>query len=141
MIAQNSCGACIKQIHDALEKNANNALRHQDLTMAQVGVLLALSGAPDYQLTLKELEHALHVAQSTAAGIVARLEQKGFLEGFWDPSDRRVKMLRLTPAGIECCCEAEDNMKRAERMLLSGLTETEQGILGSLLRKVRDSLI
>ena len=32
-------------------------------------------------------------------------------------------------------------MKRAERMLLSGLTETEQGILGSLLRKVRDSLI
>ena len=38
MIAQNSCGACIKQIHDALEKNANNALRHQDLTMAQVSV-------------------------------------------------------------------------------------------------------
>ena len=72
---------------------------------------------------------------------MARLEQKGFLAGFGDPSDRRVKMVRLTPAGIECCCEAEDNMKMAERMLLSGLTETEQGILGSLLRKVRDSLI
>ena len=29
-----------KQIHDALEKNANNALRHQDFEHAQVGVLL-----------------------------------------------------------------------------------------------------
>ena len=77
MTVGNSCGAFIKQIHDALEKSANNALRHQDLTMAQVGVLLALNDASDHELPLKELEQVLRVAQSTAAGIVTRLEQNG----------------------------------------------------------------
>lgn len=74
MIAQNSRGACTKQIHDVLEKDANNALRHQDLAMAQVGVLPALSDTPDYQLALKGLEHAFRVTQPMAAGTVARLE-------------------------------------------------------------------
>ena len=32
---QNSCGALIKQIHDAMERRANYAMREQDLTMAQ----------------------------------------------------------------------------------------------------------
>lgn len=35
-------GFCIKQIHDRLEKQANNAMRSSDLTMMQVSVLLAL---------------------------------------------------------------------------------------------------
>ena len=141
MTVGNSCGAFIKQIHDALEKSANNALRHQDLTMAQVGVLLALNDASDHELHLKELEQVLRVAQSTAAGIVTRLEQKGFVEGFGDSRDRRIKMVRLTPAGIDCCHEAKEIMESAERQLLSSLTDTEQGILMSLLQKVWDGLL
>ena len=84
-----SCGGLIKQIHDALEKSANNAMRPQGMTMAQYGVLLALNRAENGTLPLKELEQLLRVAQSTAAGIVARLEQKGFVEGFGDPAERR----------------------------------------------------
>lgn len=42
MISQNTCGAVMKQIRDELEKNANNALRPQGLTMAQVSTLLAV---------------------------------------------------------------------------------------------------
>ncbi|MGN1059596.1 MAG: MarR family winged helix-turn-helix transcriptional regulator, partial [Clostridia bacterium] len=93
------CGELIKQIHGELEKNANNAMRPLGLTMAQLGALLALNRAEEGQLSLKELEQYLHVAQSTAAGIVARLEQKGFVEGFGSASDRRVKLVRITPAG------------------------------------------
>ncbi len=77
-----TCVALIKQIHDGLEKQANNSLRSQDLTMSQVGVLIELRFSLEKQMTLKELERRLHVAQPTAAGIVARLEQKGFVEGF-----------------------------------------------------------
>lgn len=40
---QNSCGALIKQIHDAMERRANYAMREQDLTMAQTGALLILN--------------------------------------------------------------------------------------------------
>ncbi len=42
MTLQNSCGALLKQINDELEKQANNSLRADDLTVSQVGVLLAL---------------------------------------------------------------------------------------------------
>lgn len=140
MTDQNSCGSLIKQIHDELEKNANNAMRAYDITMAQCGTLIALNGASEHQMSLKELERLLHVAQSTAAGIVTRLEQKGLVESFGSAEDRRIKLVRLTPAGMERCREAERNMEETEESLLSGLTETERSLFLSLLKKVRDTL-
>lgn len=140
MITQNSCGALLKQIHDELEKNANNAMRAYDITMAQCGAMVALYDAPDQQMTLKELERLSHVAQSTAAGIVTRLEQKGLVESFGSTEDRRIKIVRLTPTGMERCRTAEQDMLEAEERLLSGLTETERSIFLSLLKKVRNTL-
>lgn len=140
MEQRQDCGLLMKQITDELRKNANNALRHQDLTIAQLDALVELDRAPEGQRSLKELEHLLHVAQSTAAGIVARLEQKGFVEGFGDAEDRRVKLVRITPAGIACLQAAQHHRAVVEEKLLSGLTETERDIFYSLLKKVRDSL-
>ncbi len=140
MFETNSCGILIKQIHDAMEKQANNALKSSDLTMAQMTALLILRKKPERQMSLKELERSLRVAQSTAAGVVSRLEQKGFLEAFGDPEDKRIKMIRMTEAGEQCCLLADHDMEVAERELLSGLTETEWSILFSLLEKVRNSL-
>ena len=105
-----SCGRLLKQIHDGLEKQANNDLRTHDLTMAQVSVLMLLNDADKETLTLKEIEKALHVAQSTSAGIVSRLEQKGFVESFGDAEDKRIKLVRITQTGRQCCGEARANM-------------------------------
>lgn len=135
-----SCGMYIKQINSALEKNANNILRKQDLTFAQVSALLAIRDFPEQKISLKELEKILHVAQSTTAGIISRLEQKGLVTGFGDSTDKRIKLVQITPMGEKYCREAEQNMKEAEENLLSGLTETEKSIFNSLLQKVRDTL-
>lgn len=137
---QNTCGAMIKQIHDELEKRANNALRPHNLTMAQMSILLALNDVVDKQIPLKNLEQTFHVAQSTAAGIVSRLEQKGLIEALGDPGDRRIKKVQITEKGRERCREAEQHMEQTEERILSKLTETEQVILLTLLQKVRDSL-
>ncbi len=135
-----TCGALLKQIHDGLEKRANNSLRSQGLTMSQVSVLIELYFSPGKQMALKELERRLHVAQSTAAGIVARLEQKGFVEGFGDPDDRRIKMLRITPAGEERCWLTDQYREASEEILLSGLTEAECTTFFALLERVADNL-
>lgn len=140
MDALRDCGLLIKQINDELRKNANNALRHQDMTIAQLDALVELDRAPAGQRSLKELEQILHVAQSTAAGIVSRLEQKGFVEGFGDVEDRRVKLVRITPTGTACVNTVLHFRAEAEEKLLSGLTETERAIFYTLLKKVRDSL-
>lgn len=140
MMQPDSCGKLIKQISDEMRKNANNAMRSQDMTMSQLGALLELSSAPEKQRSLKELEQSLHVAQSTVVGIIRRLEQKGFVESFGDSSDRRVKLVRITPAGFSCIAYAEQDMVQAEQKLLSALTETEREIFYVLLQKVRNSL-
>lgn len=130
------CGALIKQIHDEIEKKANALLRQQDLTLSQMNVLMELEAAASHQLSLKELEGLLHVAQSTAAGIVVRLEQKGFVECFTDENDRRVKMVSITAAGMVCCQNATSDVRDMETQLLSGLTDAEKFLFRNLLEKV-----
>ena len=134
------CGALIKKIHDEIEKKANALLRQQDLTLSQMHVLMELDATPGHQLALKELEELLHVAQSTTAGIVMRLEQKGFVESFTDENDRRVKKVMITPAGMECCKNAAADVKDIEAKLLSGLTEPEKQLFLDLLEKVFNAL-
>ena len=135
-----SFGLLLKQITDALRKNANNALRAHDLTVAQFCLLLELYHAASGQHTLKELEQRLHLAQSTVAGIVSRLEQKRLVEGHGDPEDRRVKWVRITDAGRSVIAAARAERDRSEEQLLSGLTETEREIFFTLLKKVHSSI-
>lgn len=134
------CGLLLKQIHDEMSKNANNALRSQNITLAQLEVLDLLDQAPEGRYSLKELEQILHVAQSTAAGIISRLEQKGFVAGYGDAADRRIKRVQITPAGVECVRTALHHRAEAEEVLLSNLTEAERNLFYMLLKKVRDSL-
>lgn len=134
------CGLLLKQIHDEMSKNANNALRSQNITLAQLEVLDLLDQAPEGRYSLKELEQILHVAQSTAAGIISRLEQKGFVAGYGDAEDRRIKRVQITPAGVECVRTALHHRAEAEEVLLSNLTEAERNLFYMLLKKVRDSL-
>lgn len=140
MNRKRDCGFCIKHISDVLQRDANNSLRERGLTLAQLSVLLELSDSPDQQMALKELEKRLQVAQSTAAGIIVRLEQKGFVEGFGDPEDKRVKMVRITPAGLKCCHESRSHMNETEERLLEPLTESERVEFTRLLKKVGESL-
>lgn len=139
MTEAGTCAVLIRQIHTELEKNANNSLRQDDLTMSQINVLIELAQAEGNQMELKRLEQLLHVAQSTAAGIVRRLEQKGFVEGYGNLEDKRIKMIRITPEGLACCEKSKANAQDAEKQLTSALTDTERTILVSLLQKVRDS--
>ncbi|WP_298029870.1 MarR family winged helix-turn-helix transcriptional regulator [uncultured Dysosmobacter sp.] len=133
-------GALVKRIYDSFEKQANSLLRTQDLTMAQFGVLVELSLTAEKQLTLKELEQRLHVAQSTTAGIVVRLEQKKLVECFGDPVDRRIKLVRITAAGEKRLQYADQDMEATERSMLSALSAQEQDTLLRLLEKLCSSL-
>ncbi len=140
MKAYKPCGLLIKQLHDALEKRANNALRSQDLTLTQGAALMALDALDGGTASLKELEQALHIAQSTTVGIVARLEQKKLVEGFISPTDKRIKMVKLTSQGKACCRDAQKNMDDSERYLLASLTKDEQETFHQLLEKVAHHL-
>ena len=130
-----TCGALLKQINDIMEKNANNALRGEDLTISQSGVLVLLDGKEEKEATFKELEKSFGVSQPTMVGILSRLEQKNLVEILDDPSDKRIRRAHLTKEGADKCKEGYKHMKAAERLLLGSLTEDEKKEFFRLLVK------
>lgn len=130
----------IKQIHDRLEKNANNALRAQGLTMMQVSVLLALHDAEDQRLSMKELERHFGIAQSTVTGIIFRLEQKGLVEALSDEKDKRIKLVHITRQGESYYADATFKMEETENNLLRGFSQDEQILLNRFLIKILSNL-
>lgn len=135
-----SCSILLKQIHDVQEKNINNTLRNLDLTFSQINVLRALVHSADKQMSLKELEKILHVAQSTTARIVTKMESKGLIDSFSDVSDKRIKYIRLTQYGEQYSSNAKQKLEEEETRLLSSLTETEKMVFISLLQKITSNL-
>lgn len=135
-----SCSVLLKQIHDVQEKNINNTLRNLDLTFSQINVLRALVHSADKQMSLKELEKILHVAQSTTARIVTKMESKGLIDSFGDASDKRIKYIRLTQYGEQYSSNAKQKLEEEETRLLSSLTETEKMVFISLLQKITSNL-
>ena len=133
-------GQLIKLLHDRLEKQANNTLRGKDLTMMQISVLMELQKSEQKQCSMKELERTFCDAQSTVAGIISRLEQKGFIEAFGDASDKRIKVVHITPAGEVCCRKAAGYMAEAEQMLLHGFSEDEKALFNQLLARAAENI-
>ncbi len=140
MLTSLPSGQLIKLLHDRLEKQANNTLRAQDLTMMQISVLMELQKTEQKQLSMKELERKFCIAQSTVAGIISRLEQKGFVEAFGDAADKRVKLVHITPAGEACCREAAGYMEQAEQTLLRGFSEEEKTTFNLLLTRAAENM-
>lgn len=135
-----ACGTLLKQINDIMEKNANNALRGQDLTISQSGVLVLLDEKEEKTATFKELEKEFGVSQPTMVGLLSRLEQKHLVEILADPDDKRIRRARLTKKGEEKCKEGYKHMKSAEDLLLGDLTAEEKSEFINLLLKIRNSL-
>jgi MarR family transcriptional regulator, organic hydroperoxide resistance regulator len=59
----------------------------------------AIHVTPPEGLTMRELATQLVCDASNATGVVDRLEKRGFLERVPHAQDRRIKQVRLTPAG------------------------------------------
>lgn len=137
---QYTCGALLKQINDVMEKNANNALRGQNLTISQSGVLVSLDEKEEKTATFKELEKEFGVSQPTMAGLLSRLEQKKLVEILTDPEDKRIRLAHLTKEGVDKCKEGYKHMKSAEELLLNSLTATEKQEFLRLLLKIRSSI-
>ena len=136
----NPYGMLIKQILDRLKKQANNALRAKDLTIMQTMVLVTLQKAADHRLSMKEIERYFGVAQSTAAGIVSRLEQKGLVESSGDKSDKRIKLVHLTSTGELYCSESAGEIDKIEANLLQGFSDEERKQFHRLLMKAADNV-
>lgn len=70
-------GVYVKMLSDYMEREVNRSLCSLELTFSQHKVLMLLTHRPDHTSALKAVESEFHAAQSTVAGLAARLEKKG----------------------------------------------------------------
>ncbi|MFI3230960.1 MAG: MarR family transcriptional regulator [bacterium] len=130
----------LKRINDYVERYGNNTLKEHDLTLAQCHVLGHLLNSEKQECTLKELEKSMNVAQSTSAGVVMRLEKKGFVITYTDPNDKRVKKVKLSDNAEELLEVIRISMGSVEDRVLKSLTNIEKLTLKMLVDKIADNL-
>ena len=104
------------------------------LTPVQFAALAAIRTQPDIDAT--RLSQLIAFDRSTIGNVLARLQSKGLIERQSDREDKRVKRLRLTPAGTRLLGRIQKPVVRAQKRILEPLTPAEQRQFMALLSKM-----
>jgi len=106
-----------------------------DLSPAQCHVLHLIE--PDRPMAMGQLAETLACDKSNVTGLVDRLESRGLLCRQQSASDRRLKVLALTPAGARLRAVVLEKMTKPPESL-KHLSAEEQRTLVRILRHLVD---
>ncbi len=109
-----------------------------NLTSVQFMALVAIGDVPDLDAT--RLAELIDFDKATIGGVIERLERKRLIERKVSAEDRRVKRLRLTPAGRALVTVSFDRVRRVQQRLTEPLDEAERVVLERLIRKLVEGL-
>jgi len=117
--------------------DGSDVARDLDLPPSQLAALRHLD--PDEPQPMGSLACALSCDKGNVTGIVDRLEKRGLVERRPGPTDRRVKVLALTVAGVRVRAEVERRLA-APPAALEGLDDDELAQLAATLERVVGAL-
>jgi DNA-binding MarR family transcriptional regulator len=119
-------------LHAALERHLHDTLVELDLTISLSDALWQLDPALG-PLSRRELAQRLRCDPSNVTFLVNRLEKRRLVSRARAGSDRRVKALALTPAGVEVRNRLIATI--AESSMFRELTHAQQRQLADLLQR------
>ncbi len=108
------------------------------LSMTHWHVLLLL--ARHGEMSMSRLAEAQQISLSNATGLVDRLVERGLVERFGDPDDRRVVLVRVSAEGRELLQKVDLLREDFIRRVVSQLDATRLKRLHAALRDVRDAI-
>jgi MarR family 2-MHQ and catechol resistance regulon transcriptional repressor len=124
----------LMRCHHALSKIAERSIEDTGLGLTDFATLEALLHKGPQTIT--EIQSRVLLASGSMTAAVDRLEEKGLIRRTSAPGDRRVKILKLTPAGKRI---AEAAYRRHAAELESAMTVlnlTEKQELRAILKKL-----
>src|SRR5690348_6140792 len=122
---------------DANHDRFHDACEAADISPPQLKALMSMQ--PGGALPMRAIAEMLRCDASWVTGIVDGLEERGYVERQPHATDRRVKVVTITPLGEKAKTKAMDKLSEPPPALLNALTQNEQRTLRDLLRKVRDA--
>ena len=112
--------------------------RDADLMHFEYFVLAMLSEAPDRTLRMTTLAQLTNATLPRLSHVIRRLEDRGLVERFPCPKDRRATNARLSPAGWDAvAAAAPGHVETVRHFVLDPLTPTQL----KALRDVTDALL
>ena len=118
---------------DALFAQRMGKLR---VTASQCRVLMYLEGRGGQAVSQRELEQNLGVSHTTVKGLLARLEEKGYVRTAFDSTDGRVKHAYLTEAFQRLREETQSQVQGFENQLVQGFSADELELLRGMLERI-----
>jgi DNA-binding MarR family transcriptional regulator len=128
-------------IHDVgrlFRRSFEEEARHMGVTLPQWRALAEISRNPD--ISQVALATAIDAGAMTVSGILDRLEKRGLIERYPDPTDSRAKLTRVTAAGADIIKTARDVALTINAAALAGMSAGEQKALTDALQRVRENL-
>lgn len=133
-------GFLVGDIARLLRRRFERALTAADtgLTAAEARTLAFIEHYPDQRQGA--LAERLGVEPMTLCGFLDRLETAGLVERRPDPSDRRAKLVALSPAAEPVLERIHDEAIAIRRAALQGMSRAEMEAAYSLLERMRANL-
>ena len=127
-------GYLIRRAHQTSMAIFAEELGSYEVTSLQFAIMQTLVDEPGSdQITIAQ-RVALDAA--TSGSIIMRLEERGWLRREASPTDKRRKLLWLTPEGEKHAMDMKKYAKKVQLRLLSNLSDTERVQFVVLLKKV-----
>lgn len=131
-------GYLVHEVARLMKRRFEEEARSHGLTLPQ---WRALSQVATHDcITQREIADSMDADPMTVSGILDRLEKRGLIERYADPSDSRAKLARLTPAGEELFQTARNFGLAMYQSAIAGLSAGEREALQAGLEKMRANL-
>ncbi|MCD8089058.1 MAG: MarR family winged helix-turn-helix transcriptional regulator [Clostridiales bacterium] len=130
----------IKNVHLMYEKNLNNKMSEDNMTVSQSMILFYLYKNSGGVLNPVDLERHFGLSRPTITGILKRLEAKGFICSSENPKDRRYKQIRLTDDGLGCLRTVEGTLRKMNEALCFGFSDEETEVICGFLCRMIENL-
>ena len=109
-----------------------------DLTAVQYAALVAIGAHPGIDAT--RLSEIIYFDRSTIGDVLDRMVGKDWIRRASTPTDRRIKLLEITPVGRGVLQQVEPAIGRVQTRLLAPLSSAEAKTLTRLLSKMADAV-
>lgn len=132
----------MKMIVDRMDTLFQQKMGPLPVTAPQCRLLMYLDSRAGAPVSQRELEHYLGVSHTTVKGLLARLEEKGYVRTAFDnAADARVKNAYLTDKYYRSHADARGVIERFESEITRGLSEEEQATMKTLLARIYENVL
>ncbi|MCW2495858.1 MarR family transcriptional regulator [Jatrophihabitans sp.] len=131
-------GQAYLELHHGLHRIVDQRMTNAGLSLTKAKVLMRLTA--DGPMNQATLAAQLGFAPRSVTDTVDSLEREGLVTRAEDDTDRRARIVTLTPAGTEAWEKAQIVRAKVMDEIFGGLSPQERATLVALLTDIRNNL-